>query len=94
MSNDNLPVEDKDFKVVNVDDDALGFQFAGFTVTFGNVSIKDREDGSGESILNFTYDVVEGDENEFTEEHEQRLGEILEKILLEEFGDLNDSKGE
>lgn len=77
-----------DFQIVNVNDGEVGIQFDDLTFMIDYVNLGEDEDEDGNITLHFNYRVLEYGaeiEEHASENHEQKLGAIIEKMLREEY---------
>lgn len=76
--------EGLDFDFVGLDNDKIGFIIDGLTFRINSVKVEESEEG--EPLLQFDYDVVEGDvEDCDMEQYEENLGMVIEKLMREQY---------
>ena len=66
-----------DYEFVELENNKIGIKFDGLTFDAYHVKVNETEEGI--PLLSFNYEVIE--DAEVTDEHEQKLGMILEKLL-------------
>jgi hypothetical protein len=74
--------ENKDYDIIDIDENTLGIQFDGFKFCIDYVTVKEE---NGKGVLHYYYHVINSDA-QLSEVQENKLGAIIEKLLREEYG--------
>lgn len=69
------PYEDNEYSITLLSTDDVGIKYK-----YGKVSFDDAEDGSGEAIMNFDYDIISGTPRDLEVFH-KTIGSVLQLMI-------------
>jgi hypothetical protein len=69
------PYEDNEYSITLLSTDDVGIKYK-----YGKVSFDDAEDGSGEAIMNFDYDIISGTPRDLEVFH-NTIGSVLQLMI-------------